>query len=500
MSAIPSSGPNPAIADKRIEQFALLTLAVLAASRITLYLFAGPLPDEAYYWLWGQHPALSYYDHPPLQAWMQAVSNGLFGDGMFALRLPALITTLWIAALLAWWTRRARASIPDLGTWAVIAVFFCSPMLFIYTMIVFNDHLMVALLLTSAVLFAIVFDRAAEDGAVRVLPLYGAGLALGFAALAKHNAALFGLGVAAAILLTPRLRMLLRSPHLYLAALLSIACLTPVFAWNLANEGASFQYNLGDRISASQPLGVRLEQMLTVTVVTLLTLSPFLVAAIVGGLRQGRSDSFLKSWRSLALATTIVPLVVLLVLSQFTAVLFYWTIVAWVAVIPLAALTIRRWWVVMSHFALGMLVAVAYTVNYAVLPLSSLFGPPDDETAIVLGWKITAPEVLARQEAAGADFLLATDYRVGSIMAFATGDRDVEVISNRKSQFDLWFDEKERAGQDALIVSDRRFPMNDLVSSRFNSVEEAGVITVARFGYHIRDYTLHVGRGYIPRD
>jgi hypothetical protein len=26
-----------------------------------------PIGDEAYYWLWGQHMALSYFDHPPLR-------------------------------------------------------------------------------------------------------------------------------------------------------------------------------------------------------------------------------------------------------------------------------------------------------------------------------------------------------------------------------------------------------------------------------------------------
>ena len=33
-------------------------------------LAAGVFMDEAYYWMWGQHPALSYYDHPPLNAWL----------------------------------------------------------------------------------------------------------------------------------------------------------------------------------------------------------------------------------------------------------------------------------------------------------------------------------------------------------------------------------------------------------------------------------------------
>ncbi|MEX0957071.1 MAG: glycosyltransferase family 39 protein [Rhizobiaceae bacterium] len=479
---------------------AAVTLVVLAVSRLVFHLFAGPLPDEAYYWLWGQHPALSYFDHPPLQAWMQAASNAVFGDSLFALRIPSLITTAWIAGVLACWARRAHAVMPEFSAWFVTAIFFASPMLFIYTMIVFNDHLMVALLLTSAALFVMVFERAGRDAAVAPLPLYGAALALGLATLTKHNAALFGLGVAAAIMFTPRLRILLRSPHLYLAALLSIACLTPVMVWNLGHDGASFQYNLVDRINVAQPLGRRLEQFFTLTALALLTLSPFLVGPIVGALRSRWNDPFLSHWRALALGTTLVPLAILLVLSQFTAVLFYWTIVAWVAAVPLAAIALRRRWVAIAHFTLGATVAVAYTVNYAIFPLSALFGPADHESAIVYGWDKTTLRIVTARQQSEADFLLATDYRVGAILAFSSGDRDVEVISNRKSQFDLWFDENRRAGQDALIVSDERFPMSGLVTQRFASIEEAGMISVSRFGVHIRDYTLHVGRGYIPRN
>src|SRR5690606_10570066 len=125
----------------------VVALAVLAASRVVFDLFADPLPDEAYYWLWGQHPALSYFDHPPLQAWMQAASNAIFGDSLFALRIPTLITTVWIAGLLVLWSGRARNAFPELSPWFVVAVFFASPMLFIYTTIAFNDHPMVALLL-----------------------------------------------------------------------------------------------------------------------------------------------------------------------------------------------------------------------------------------------------------------------------------------------------------------------------------------------------------------
>ena len=31
--------------------------------------------DEAYYWMWGQHLSWSYFDHPPLDGWLQALRD-----------------------------------------------------------------------------------------------------------------------------------------------------------------------------------------------------------------------------------------------------------------------------------------------------------------------------------------------------------------------------------------------------------------------------------------
>lgn len=38
--------------------------------------------DEAYYWLWSRALAASYYDHPPMIAYLIRLGTSLFGDGM----------------------------------------------------------------------------------------------------------------------------------------------------------------------------------------------------------------------------------------------------------------------------------------------------------------------------------------------------------------------------------------------------------------------------------
>ena len=52
-----------------------LVLRFLAMIRVPL------IPEEAYYWLYSaQRPNLSYYDHPPMVAWIIRLGTILFGD------------------------------------------------------------------------------------------------------------------------------------------------------------------------------------------------------------------------------------------------------------------------------------------------------------------------------------------------------------------------------------------------------------------------------------
>jgi hypothetical protein len=55
-------------------------------------------PDEAHYWQWSRHLDWSYYSKGPLVAWLIRISCELFGNEVFAVRLPAVLSS---AALLA---------------------------------------------------------------------------------------------------------------------------------------------------------------------------------------------------------------------------------------------------------------------------------------------------------------------------------------------------------------------------------------------------------------
>lgn len=72
----------------------VLKVAAVLLIGLKLYslLAVNLVSDEAYYWMWGQHPALSYFDHPGLNAWLIGIADALFGRGVLQLRLWTIPT------------------------------------------------------------------------------------------------------------------------------------------------------------------------------------------------------------------------------------------------------------------------------------------------------------------------------------------------------------------------------------------------------------------------
>lgn len=71
----------------------LWVLAAATVARLVLAAMMPPAEDEMYYWAWSQNLSMSYFDHPPLTAWLIRLSTTLFGNSPLAFRLPAVLLT-----------------------------------------------------------------------------------------------------------------------------------------------------------------------------------------------------------------------------------------------------------------------------------------------------------------------------------------------------------------------------------------------------------------------
>lgn len=86
---------------KRILQVAFVFLAIRFLAAAFLPLSA----DETYYWLWAQNLQLSYFDHPPLVAWLIKLSTLFLGDSAFAVRFFAPLGIFVISIIAAYYAR-----------------------------------------------------------------------------------------------------------------------------------------------------------------------------------------------------------------------------------------------------------------------------------------------------------------------------------------------------------------------------------------------------------
>jgi hypothetical protein len=87
---------------------AILLVSLVAVLRLAYLIFDCPYdlaPDEAHYWDWSRHLDWSYYSKGPGVAWLIRGSTELFGNSMWAVRLPAVLCgslTLWGLFELTW--------------------------------------------------------------------------------------------------------------------------------------------------------------------------------------------------------------------------------------------------------------------------------------------------------------------------------------------------------------------------------------------------------------
>ena len=113
------------------------------------------------------------------------------------------------------------------------------------------------------------------------------------------------------------------------------------------------------------------------------------------------------------------------------------------------------------------------TVNYVVTPVSGFWGPVDRETALIFGWNQVINEISELKKKNDISNVLFSDYRVGSLYAFHSGNLDVDVfMKDRGTQFDLWRKEgrSKQALERSIIMVDNQFPINRRIEELFNNI------------------------------
>jgi len=215
----------------------LLLLVVISLLGNFWALFSiGLLPDEAYYWVWSQRLQLSYYDHPPLVAWLMWPFTELFGNGVLVVRLQAVLSWLvgaWVGYDL---TRRLYGD-PRAGALAVL-VWSSLPIVQVGFHIATPDS---PLIIFSWLVYYFAYLAVAERNPLWWLAV---GAAVGLTLLAKYPAVLVLGGLFFTLIFSREGRAELARPWPWLGAGLALLLFLPVVVWNGQHDWISFAFQL----------------------------------------------------------------------------------------------------------------------------------------------------------------------------------------------------------------------------------------------------------------
>lgn len=463
------------------------------ALKLVFALGGPPLSDEAYYWMWGRHIELSYYDHPPLQAWLQGLSHLLFGTSLFALRLPtfaALAAVLLIFYLAARRLGGAGWRPVFLGS---AVVFLASPLLGFLSTVATHDYLLVALVMGSGYCFIRFFSDVEGGARGRQSDLFAAATLLGLAGLTKYTALFLALAVMGTMLWRPRLRPLWRRWELYAAALVTLALQLPVLIWNAQENFASLLYQ-GSKLDGSGRLaGIDLGGMASFLLQMAAVVSPFLLVPIALRLFLARAESdFASVGKTLAIWLFWSATLTFLYVSNFSYVLWWWNAIALVLVLPFAG---RRAGPIALglHVAWGVLINTFFMISFTIMPLGLLRA----ETDLSYGQGELAAMVRNAQLEHGAQLIVANRFQTASQLAFALDDPNVTAIAPSRDAFDDWFDPTAHLGEDAIVLV-VRWDDTEYWKRHFTSIQLLEEHTVQRFDRTLATYELWLAKGFTP--
>ncbi len=470
-------------------------VAAFLILKLAFSLIVPPNEDEAYYWLWGQNLQLSYFDHAPLVGWMQGFAHLVLGWNLLALRGWTFVTLLGTALIFRFWAKRLAPDDWHYYFWATLAIYLASPLLFAITSLAYPDHWLMFFCLLSAHCFAIFFGDQMDGRPLRHRYLYLGAVVLGLAALAKYNAVVMGLGVAAYVVFSWRLRPLLANPHLYLAAFASVAMLAPVLYWNATHDFISFRFQLWERYGPGGLAVPRLEGLLGFVAVSALYLSPFLVVPLIGWLRRPAGEGFAGALSGLGKAILIVSSLPMLALSLYVPTAPHWNIIAFLVFFGFAAGHFWRRWLLVTHLVVGTLAVAVICGYYVLFPLSYPPGAGGEREASELyGFNDIGARMLELQAENGARGIGAVYFGASSKLAFAVGSAEVTSFTPTVDGFDFWRNEAEMTGGDFVILDE--FRSIEAVRPLFDQIVPLETIKVERFGRQIFDYDLYLGRNY----
>lgn len=484
--------------------------AVFTFNKIPFFLFVGillirliaiglmgPMPQDAYYFFYAQHPDLSYFDHPPAIAYLLKLFTWILGKNVFAIKLAdSVLTALTSVAVY----RLALKFFNKNQSQKIIVLFLSTLMVSILSLVSTPDTPL--LFFWTLSLFALYKALFEEKKAWWLL----AGVLMGLAFDSKYTAVFLPLGTLLFLLLNQPKRKLLLTVWPWLSLVIMVLVASPVIIWNVRNHFASFAFQGSQRMHAAAALELKPKFVLGLLGHQLLLLIPVLFISILVMLYKavknyGRSLPTIPVTNLFLLCFFLPIFVAFLLLSPIYWIKINWMMPAYITGIMLAAPYINKKW-------LNIQIIVSFIIHFGLL-IELLFYPvpiKSDDTWV--GWEKLHQKITQLKNEQHVAFVFSADnYKTAAELNlyssyFIYGQN---VIGQNALQFDYIGTKLITLnGMDAIYIdSDPGFKDNRssavlpvAVLPYFDSVAQLKPVIINEKGKAVRKFFIYLCKGY----
>jgi len=427
----------------------LILCAVIIGIRLIFAGIMGIMPQDAYYYFYARHLDLSYYDHPPMIAYLLRFFTGIFGKNVWAIKLADTVTTgLSIFAFY----RLAIKFVSEKKALIATALLLSTLMISILSLVSTPDvPLILCWILSLNFLYEAIWNK-------KNIYWIWAGFMTGLSFDSKYTGVFIIIGIVGFLLIAKPYRKLILSVWFFLYLLCFAITILPVVIWNMRNHFASFKFQSEGRVKegiAFDPsgfAGVLGHQSAILLPLLFFSLVYFIYRfSKKYGFRFGRIHT-----DQLFLLCFFIPLFLgFFALSFFYCVKINWMIPAYVTgIIWVCRYWNKKWLRYQLIFSVVVHLAMAIEIAFYIVPIRS------DDTWF--GWKEFSDKVESvRKDYADAFIFSSDDYKTSAILNFYLNEMvySKNVVGEKALQFDfVGTDLKLLNGKDAIFIdSNPRF-------------------------------------------
>jgi len=486
--------------DRKYVRYLIILITATTLARLWLAHVLGLGVDEAHYVQYAMHPALSYYDHPPLVGYLIRLFVILMGKCTLAARMPAILSGAGTVILLfvlgkkfhsaaaGFWTAAIFNSIPLFSAIGGITIVPDTLLCFFY------------------LLCLLLLWHLHETG--RGYLWYAIGITAGVSLLTKYTAVLLYPSIFIFTVLVPSMRKWFRKKELYLSFLLSVLIFLPVIIWNYENCWVSFAFQFAHGMG--EKAFFIPEELFRNIGAQAGVFSPLIFIFIVHALIRTIVSSVKKDEKHLIFLSFALPVILIFAWSGLSnQVLPHWPAVGYLVLLPVLGRLACEFFsgsakkAVRYLFVFSLVTGIVLTL---VIPAQALFKiipipSEDDLTNDMVGWKELSDRIkeISMQEESFDFFVFTHTFYLASQLAFyLEPEIPVYCLSKKVDQYDFWqYPQglKDRLdGRNGIFFRDDNYRTPPEKLYFFREIEQEKSLEIYRMGKYAKSF--HIYRCY----